>query len=225
MMERAGMAPSSRLIKDATGYGIEGSTVSRAVETLTDLSARAAPRTAARFSVNVAALLIGLLVLWLLRDAPYNGVIRGGFAALAVFVTIGSFDLIFNHETNSASAGIGSSALRALSISRVATRLFGLASICAAIAVVYWIFPEYHGDFYGAFWLGLHTFGPWIALCAPFYFAWMDRHQRELNDAYLQLGRLLLFRERPQQWSGLRELIAGWVVKAYFLPLMTVYFA
>lgn len=199
--------------------------MSRVVETLADLNDRTAPRTAARFSVNVAALLIGLLVLWLLRDAPYNGVIRGGFAALAVFITIASYDLVFNHATNNASAGIGDSALRALSLSRVAIRLFALVSVCAAIAFVYWVFPEYHGDFYGAFWVGLRTFGPWIALCAPFYFAWMDRRQRDVNDAYLQLGRLLLYRERPQQWSGVRELIAGWIVKAYFLPLMTVYFA
>jgi protein-S-isoprenylcysteine O-methyltransferase Ste14 len=51
----------------------------------------------------------------------------------------------------------------------------------------------------------------------------MDRHQRETDDAYLVWARLLFRGERPSSWRPVREMMAGWMVKAFFLPLMTVY--
>ena len=61
-----------------------------------------------------------------------------------------------------------------------------------------------------------------MIVAAPFYFAWMDRHQRETDDAYL-LGRFLFRREQPCELeAGARD--AGRLGrKAFFLPLMTVY--
>jgi protein-S-isoprenylcysteine O-methyltransferase Ste14 len=186
------------------------------------MSARA-PRTAARFSVNVTGLLMGLVTIWLTRNASYDGAIRGGLAALATFITIGGFELLFADVKRNASAGIADTGMRALSFARVGIRLFALGAVLAAIGAIYWCFSEYHGAFYDPFWTGLRAFGPWMLALAPFYFLWMDTHQREVDDAYLQLGRLILFHERPAAWSSLREMIAGWVVKAYFLPLMAVY--
>jgi protein-S-isoprenylcysteine O-methyltransferase Ste14 len=53
----------------------------------------------------------------------------------------------------------------------------------------------------------------------------MDRHQHEVDDVYLLWARLLFRGERPKNWRPVREMLAGWMVKAFFLPLMLVYLA
>jgi len=144
-------------------------------------------------------------------------------ACLAIIATVGAYELLVARVYLRPSAGLTRRALRSLNIARVAMRLASLACIYAGIGGLYWLLPEYHGSFYHPFWSLIGTLAPYVAVAAPFYFAWMDTHQRETDDAYLLLARLLLRGERPSNWRPLREMLAGWMVKAFFLPLMTVY--
>ncbi|ALE58175.1 isoprenylcysteine carboxylmethyltransferase family protein [Paraburkholderia sp. RL17-368-BIF-A] len=183
-----------------------------------------APRSATPFSVGLLGMLAGVLTLWLVRDSTaLDGATRSTVACLAIIATVGAYELLVARVYLRPSAGLARRALRSLSIARVAMRLASLACIYAGIGALYWLLPEYHGSFYHPFWSLVGTLAPYVAVAAPFYFAWMDTHQRETDDAYLLLARLLLRGERPSNWRPLREMLAGWLVKAFFLPLMTVY--
>ena len=183
-----------------------------------------APRSATPFSVGLLGMLAGVLTLWLVRDSTaLDGATRSTVACLAIIATVGAYELLVARVYLRPSAGLARRALRSLSIARVAMRLASLACIYAGIGALYWLLPEYHGSFYHPFWSLVGTLAPYVAVAAPFYFAWMDTHQRETDDAYLLLARLLLRGERPSNWRPLREMLAGWMVKAFFLPLMTVY--
>jgi protein-S-isoprenylcysteine O-methyltransferase Ste14 len=183
-----------------------------------------APRSATPFSVGLLGMLAGLLTLWLVRDSTaLDGATRSTVACLAIIATVGAYELLVARVYLRPSAGLTRRALRSLSIARVAMRLASLACIYAGIGALYWLLPEYHGSFYHPFWSLIGTLAPYVAVAAPFYFAWMDTHQRETDDAYLLLARLLLRGERPSNSRPLREMLAGWMVKAFFLPLMTVY--
>ncbi|MFM0646118.1 isoprenylcysteine carboxylmethyltransferase family protein [Paraburkholderia bryophila] len=182
------------------------------------------PRTATPFSIGLLGIAAGLLTLWLLRDSTaLDGATRSTAACLAIIATIATYELFVARVYLRPSAGLTSRAVRPLSLARVTARLAALTSVYAGIGMLYWLLPEYHGAFYNPFWSLIRTLAPYVVVVAPFYFAWMDRHQRETDDAYLQWARLLFRGERPANWRPVREMLAGWMVKAFFLPLMIVY--
>ncbi len=182
------------------------------------------PRSATPFTVGLAGIAAALAVLWFSRDGTLlNGAGRGFAACLAIIVVVGGYELLVARAHLRPSAGLAASAVRPLSFARVAMRLAALGSIHAGIALVYWLLPEYHGTFYDPFWNLCAMLAPVFAVGAPLYFAWMDTHQRDTDDAYLCLARLIFRGERPANWAPVREMLGGWAVKAFFLPLMFVY--
>nr|WKF59492.1 hypothetical protein HUO10_004003 [Paraburkholderia busanensis] len=184
----------------------------------------ARPQSATPFSIGLLGIAAGLLTLWLLRDSTtLDGAARGTFACLAIIATIATYELFVARVYLRPSAGLASRAVRPLSVARVGARLAALSSVYAGIGALYWLLPEYHGAFYNPFWSLIRTLAPYVLIVAPFYFAWMDRHQRDVDDAYLVWARLLFRGERPANWRPVREMLAGWMVKAFFLPLMIVY--
>ncbi|PQV54148.1 isoprenylcysteine carboxylmethyltransferase family protein [Paraburkholderia sp. BL21I4N1] len=182
------------------------------------------PQTATPFSVGLLGIAAGLGTLWLLRDSTaLDGAARSTVACLAIIATIATYELFVARVYLRPSAGLTSRAVRPLSLARVTARLAALTSVYAGIGMLYWLLPEYHGAFYNPFWSLIRTLAPYVVVVAPFYFAWMDRHQRDTDDAYLLWARLLFRGERPANWRPVREMLAGWMVKAFFLPLMIVY--
>ncbi|WP_027800936.1 isoprenylcysteine carboxylmethyltransferase family protein [Paraburkholderia dilworthii] len=183
-----------------------------------------APRSATPFPVGLFGMVVGLLTLWLVRDSTaLDGAARSSAACLAIIATVGAYELFVARVYLRPSAGLARRAVRSPGIVRVAMRLAALAAIYAGIGALYWLLPEYHGAFYNPFWSLIATLAPYVAIAAPPYFVWMDTHQREIDDAYLLLARFLLRGERPSNWRPVREMLAGWMVKAFFLPLMIVY--
>jgi protein-S-isoprenylcysteine O-methyltransferase Ste14 len=182
------------------------------------------PPLATPFSAGLLGIAAGLLTLWVLRDSPaLNGAGRSMAACFAIVATIALYELFVSRVYLRPSAGLASAAIRPLSLARVGLRLAALASVYAGIAMLYWLLPEYHGAFYNPFWALAGALAPYLIVAAPFYFAWMDRHQRDVDDAYLVWARLLFRGTRPSNWRPVREMLAGWMVKAFFLPLMIVY--
>lgn len=182
------------------------------------------PRSATPFSIGLAGIAAGLLTLWASRGAAaLTGTERSLLACAAIIATIGAYELFVARVHLRPSAGLANRVLRPLSVARVSLRLAALASVYAGIALVYWLLPEYHGAFYQPFWSLVGMLAPYVALAAPFYFGWMDRRMRDVDDAYLCWGRWLLRGQRPADWRPIREMLAGWAVKAFFLPLMIVY--
>lgn len=190
------------------------------------------PRSAAHFVLNLAALAGGLATMWAWWQMhPGDTLHTALWSCVAVAAIIGGAELLWLRVDRRSSTGLAPQSLRAVSPARVAVRLLGLGATVGLIALAYWLFPEYHFGFYGS---GANFYAPcrrllgviWPALIAvPVYFAWADRRIAEPRDGYWQLGALLCRQQSLAQadWPLLRAHLMGWVVKAFFLPLMVVY--
>jgi protein-S-isoprenylcysteine O-methyltransferase Ste14 len=107
---------------------------------------------------------------------------------------------------------------------RAFTKLVGLYATLLVVAFAYWVFPEYHGAFYRPYWDLLWLTLPFVVVLAIPYLIVMDAVAEQPFDPYYRIGRLLVVWERPPADPQLLQHFLGWVVKAFFFPLMTVYF-
>jgi protein-S-isoprenylcysteine O-methyltransferase Ste14 len=115
--------------------------------------------------------------------------------------------------------------IHALNFSRSFIKLIGLLITLLTITLFYWLLPEYHGDFYNPYWDLLRLcFPAFIILSIP-YFILLDSISIEPEDAYYQLGRLVLGKNNNVDNIILQQHVLGWLVKVFFLPLMIVYFS
>ncbi len=112
---------------------------------------------------------------------------------------------------------------RRLALGRVATKLLGFYATIGGLALLYWAAPEYERSFYQPFWELLElALWPVLAAAVP-YFAWLDRRMREPRDGYWHAGRAVLGQWNGVDWRLLRGHLLGWVIKGFYLPLMSVY--
>lgn len=109
------------------------------------------------------------------------------------------------------------------SLERVILKVAGLLLTLAPFAFGYWIFPEYNGSFYNPYYNLLLRFWPGLTASAILYITIVDGHMREPRDAYWQLGRLLLGKWRDLDAGRVWNHYLGWLVKAFFFPLMFVW--
>jgi protein-S-isoprenylcysteine O-methyltransferase Ste14 len=105
---------------------------------------------------------------------------------------------------------------------RIVQRLIGVGMVLGLVAFAYWIFPEYHGDFYQPYWRFLRSLAPAL-LVVPIHLWWSDARSGTERDEYQALGCLVFGASQPGDAARIRRLLLGWTVKAFFLPLMTVY--
>lgn len=113
---------------------------------------------------------------------------------------------------------------RTPSLLRALIKLFGLVGSIGFVALCYWLFPEYHGDFYAPYWELISIILPLWLIAAPFYFYKIDMHMIKPEDGYWNMGQLLLLQLNKVNSKALWQHLLGWVVKGFFLPLMFVYF-
>ncbi len=75
--------------------------------------------------------------------------------------------------------------------------------------------PEFTGFFYL-----VERYLPVILVLAIPYTAILDRRLAEPHDSRWHVGQMLLGRFEGRDWGAIRTYVMGWVVKAFFLPLM-----
>lgn len=171
-------------------------------------------------------------VLWLNKLGPtylfsryWEGLILLGFTALPMIV----WDAITLRRQTRGKPIDGMTRFHATSVARVITKLVGLTTSVALLALLYWVFPEYYpsfrpdGGFYSNFFTLCRLAGPWALLACAIYFFLIDSRLREPRDGYWHLGRVALLSfdevEWPKVWNHLRT----WAVKGFFMPLMFVF--
>lgn len=161
---------------------------------------------------------LGLVVLWSF-DLGLSQIQQTVFVCLALALPmIGVECLVFRvHESI-----VNPSAARRLDLHRVCVKLVGLYAAFSAIALGYWLFPEYASGFYepyfrvlGGIWPGL------VALAVP-YFLWLDRRTPEPHDGCWHAGMAVLGRWESVNRHLLGQFARSWLIKAFFLPLMFV---
>jgi len=100
-------------------------------------------------------------------------------------------------------------------------KLAGLLASFGFIAFLYWLLPEYHGEFYDRYFDMLREVLPlWLLLAFP-YFYLIDRHMPNPRDGYWQMGKLVTRGEHDTQ--AIAQHMLGWLIKGFFLPLMFTY--
>jgi protein-S-isoprenylcysteine O-methyltransferase Ste14 len=186
------------------------------------------PKSPTSFVTNVLAMALGLAVIWglalpgnldqLQRLVPYAPLLP----CLIVFAVIAATEWALRVRGGRSLSDLSGAPLRALSYARVGYRLLGFVATLALIALCYWLFPEYSGNFYDPYWRFLECIAP-IGVLVPFYFIWADTRVHEPRDEFVQFGMLVAGRWREVDATVVRRHLLGWTVKAFFLPLMTVY--
>lgn len=109
------------------------------------------------------------------------------------------------------------------SFSRTLYKLVGVYGSFAFIALLYWIFPEYHGEFYDNYYAALTLALPVVLILVPPYVALVDACMKQPHDSYYAFGRLLLLRPSGMTWAALLQHLLGWVMRGYFVALLFIY--
>ena len=147
---------------------------------------------------------------------------------LTLFILCGTalpmiiFEIFFVKSYRNPSTGIDFSLKRPANLARVAAKLLGLYAIFGLFALIYSVFPEYRNGFYSPFYEFLTWATPIVGLLAIPYFLVLDLFLIDPQDSYWKFGMAIL---RKQNFSAeILQVILGWLVKAFFLPLMFIYF-
>ncbi|BFM12832.1 isoprenylcysteine carboxylmethyltransferase family protein [Simiduia litorea] len=191
-------------------------------------NANATPESPTRLWINVVGLLCSLLAVAAIKYFKLELPVRTTVAVLVCLALALPIILLeawrLKPQTNS-SAGLQLDKRRG-NWPRTVTKLIGFYACLGLVALVYWILPEYHGDFYQHYFFVLFTFLPyWLVLAIP-YFYFVDSAMQSPKDAYWRLGRLILAKpitDADRANADIGQLFLGWLVKLFFLPLMFVY--
>jgi protein-S-isoprenylcysteine O-methyltransferase Ste14 len=187
----------------------------------------ARPRSAANFALCCVAMIAGLALIGAIDNAGGSS-LRGWLAyapllpCLGIVFVIALCERFWPSLRAPSSGALPGNALRPLDLRRVGIRLCGVAATFGLLAFAYWLFPEYGGNFYDPYWQFLRTLAPLGALI-PLYLVWADRRIDEPSDEYYAMGTLIIGRWRSVDGALIRRHLLGWVIKGFFLPLMTVY--
>ena len=107
---------------------------------------------------------------------------------------------------------------------RIAVKLTGLAAVLVAIAVFYWAMPIYHREFYAPFFKLVSVGLPALLVLTLPYVVWVDRRMDFPQDGTWEAGQFCLGNWQGRNLAELKTFALGWVIKAFFLPLMVGFF-
>lgn len=185
------------------------------------MTARALPPTSAtNLWINSTALLLALAALaWLVTVGEGLPAQQAAFVLILAYAApIVALEAIWMPSTGPGPAAATETGQAA----RIAGKLLGLAATLALMLFIYWLLPEYRGDFYDRYYHALRSIAPWFAALSLPYVIWIDRRRAE-HDGYWHMGQLVLLRWRGVDRAVLSQHVLGWLVKLFFLPLMYTY--
>ena len=180
------------------------------------------PRSATGAATGVAGVIAALAAAVLLRDWLETGIVKTLAVLCITALAMLLVDLGLYRVHHNPTTGLALRPLRSLDPLRVARKLVGLWLTLGAIAAAYWLIPTYSDGFYQPFKDAALLLLPAVIVVSPLYIAFVDVRQREPDDGYAQLASLLSG-HRPADWSQLKVYARGWVVKAFFIPIMFVF--
>ncbi|PKF61776.1 isoprenylcysteine carboxyl methyltransferase [Psychromonas sp. psych-6C06] len=182
------------------------------------------PKSPTSMRINAVGLLCSLSSLVWLRgsdlSSPSLAII---IASLSLAIPIIFLESLFLKSYKNSTTGLDFKQNNTGSLTRTAIKLVGFYACLAFVALVYWLFPEYRGGYYDTFFNLLKSIFTGLCLVAIPYFYFVDRMMVSPKDGYWQLGAFILGRNRSVDWSSISQLLLGWTVKLFFLPLMFKY--
>lgn len=105
-------------------------------------------------------------------------------------------------------------------IERAVVKLLGFFAALATIAFLYWLFPEYHRDYYDRFFAAARIVVPWLpVICIPYFLYVEWRLPFEEGGAW-NTALIILGKWNDIDWHSASLYMLGWLVKGFFLPIM-----
>jgi len=110
-------------------------------------------------------------------------------------------------------------------------KLLGIWFSLTFLGFIYWLLPEY-GDWYQRFWQLLWLVLPFLFIISPFYVFYVEcsfgRNGSSEKDSYYYFAAAILGVFWRKLWSEckaeyLYEHLRQWIIKVFFLPLMTIF--
>lgn len=141
-------------------------------------------------------------------------------ALVMVPIAIADLALFKVHRRESTGLKTPEQSLNEQDLARVLVKCAGFYGTLLCIACLYWAFPLYDSEYYKPFFELLAIGAPPILICAPFFFWFVDRRMVAPRDGYWHAGLLFLAKWRHVDLGELRIHALGWLIKAFFLPLM-----
>jgi protein-S-isoprenylcysteine O-methyltransferase Ste14 len=182
------------------------------------------PPSVTSFPLNLIALVVLLGTLYFVRQRQFTNVDNTMLVLMgSLSVPVILIDILVLRVHRRASTGLDWDKTKPFDTARVATKLLGLVVTLSLIALAYWALPEYQGSFYDPLYGALRRFWLSLTIIACVYVGFIDGLMREPQDAYWQLGRLVLGRTSDARGAEIANHFRGWLVKAYFFPLMFVW--
>jgi protein-S-isoprenylcysteine O-methyltransferase Ste14 len=190
------------------------------------------PVSVTSFGLNLIALGALLPALYILRDygqhSGGNGHRLGAVDAMLILMGVVSVpvilvDVFVLRVHRRASTGLEWDKPNPPNLSRVVTKILGLLLTLSVFAFAYWVFPEYQGSFYDPLWSTLRRFWISLVIISITYVWFVDGLMKQPRDAYWQLGRLVLGRFSDLKGPDVANHFRGWLVKAFFFPLMFIW--
>lgn len=109
-------------------------------------------------------------------------------------------------------------------IDRLLVKFLGLAATILVILFLYSTFPHYDDQKYNMVRKLAYRLAPIYIVLAPIYVTITDRRMANPKDGLYMAGLIALGRLRQVDWAIAKQYALGWLVKAFFLPLMLSYF-
>ena len=181
------------------------------------------PKSATSFGLNLIALAVLIGATFWVRRHPFGLQDEVLILFLAWSIPVLVFDIAFLKVHRNKTTGLDWDKPWAPSAVRVLTKLLGLSFTVACVALAYWSFHEYAGDFYEPLWAMLRRFRFPLLVSAPIYVTLVDGMMRDPKDSYWMLGRVLLGKRQDATRLAMKQHFLGWLVKAFFFPLMLVW--
>lgn len=190
--------------------------------TITSSSPVQLPRSATSNLINVLGLIAFAFAIFYCKAQELGGVNATLLCVGAYGITVLLLEVIFLRTPLRPSTGLDFSKC-SWEADRIFYKLVGLYGCYGFIGLIYWGMPVYNDGFYRDYKYTVHLLLPYILVAAVPYIALVDCFMKQPQDNYYWFGRWLCLRGRGTSWLALRQLLLGWVVKGYFLPLMFVY--
>ncbi len=168
---------------------------------------------------GMASLIAGLVIMvWVGVDALWATAIA--MALMTVPMALGDIVVLKVHRRTSSGLKSPGETPNPFDGKRIAVKLFGLTGVLVAIAAFYWAMPIYRYDFYAPFFVLVSWVLPVLLMLTVPYVVWLDSRMGEPHDGTWQAGQVFLGRWRGRDLGELKTFLLGWVIKAFFLPLM-----
>lgn len=140
------------------------------------------------------------------------------FTALAMIIV----DLVFFKVHRRESTGLNWAQCTPVPL-RVATKIAGLGFTLLICTGIFWLFPEYHRNYYSPAWDVIKTGLPYLIVVFCGYFILVDSIMKNPHDGYYHAGLFATGRWKKLDTKILSLHARTWGIKVFFIPLMLVF--